>query len=55
MEAQAECGIGDGDDFKAGVELKFKFDRWPHSHGDYIFECMSKNHPLSYDNIMKGK
>ena len=47
--------MGDGDKFSNAVERKFKFDRWAHSHGDYIFRCMSKNHPLSYDNIMKGK
>ena len=30
-----------------------KFERWSQSNDEYIFECMQKNFPLSYENIVK--
>lgn len=54
MRAQADCGLGHGDDLRDAIEIKFKIEKWPQSNGDYIFRCMMNNHPNSYSNIVKS-
>ena len=50
-----DCGVGPGALLESAVNAKFKFERWSQSNNDYIWSCMSNNHPLSYKNIVKAK